>query len=116
MVGIRRLACSVGWATVSRLTVSSRSIVVRPRVLGSVEHLVHTRLPKVGIHQEDRSPGLGEDDGEVRRRDGLALARGRTRHEEGVQRRIHGGELDVRAQRAVGLGDARTRIEESDER
>ena len=62
-----------------------------------------------------RRPGLGEDDGQVGGRHGLALAGHRARHEERPDRRVDRGELDVRPERPVGLGDAGPWVEERGE-
>ena len=83
--------------------------------VGQVEDEVDARLPQVRVHQEDPAAGLGEHDGQVGRRDGLALARDRARHEEGPDRRVDRRELDVGPERPVGLRDAGARVEEGGE-
>ena len=67
------------------------------------EDLVHLRLAQVAVDEDDLVPGLGQDDGEVRRRRGLALARDRARHLDHLHRRVEPEELDVRAQPTVDL-------------
>ena len=90
--------------------VEARLIVAQERrqavIVGHVEHEVDARLPQVRVDEEDSPARLGEGHGEVRRGDGLALARHRARHEEGPDRRIDGGELDIRPEDPVRLRGA----------
>ena len=60
-------------------------------------------------------PDCSKDDGEICRRDRLALAGGRTGHEECPHGGIKGGESDIRAQRPIGLRKTRARVEEASE-
>ena len=115
VVRTRRFACSVTWDTDVQVTVSFRSIVVRPWALGRLKITWTAGLPQVRVDEQDTTPGLGEHDGDIGRRDGLALVRDGARDKEGVQRGIDGGELDIRPERAIPLGDARSGIEEGGE-
>jgi len=80
-----------------------------------VEDRINAWLPEIRIYQDHRSPGLGKDDREIRRRDGLTLTWSRTRHEECSHRGIERSEFDIRAQGPVGLRKARAREEETSE-
>jgi hypothetical protein len=79
---------------------------------GQAEDLVDRRLAEIRVDEQDAPSRLGEDDGQVRRGDRLALVGSGARHEERPDRRIDRGELDVRPQRAVRLGDAGARVQQ----
>jgi hypothetical protein len=66
-----------------------------PGLVRQVEDQVEPRPPQVGIHEHHAPAGLRERNGEVGRRDGLALSRDRARDEEGADRGVDRRELDV---------------------
>jgi len=73
------------------------------RVVGNAEHPVQHGATQVRINDNDLLIGLRENDCEVRRCRALAFAGAGAGDKQGAHRLVHAGELDVRAQRAVGL-------------